>query len=501
MVNAQSGSWGAGARSWGIGQLSIAASIAVAAALLVQGAVQSPPDASRPSGSPLARPAQPLERLPAPTADPLAIDPSADPVLRLARESVPAPEFLRLVRQAVERHPRLGETRAGIAEAEAAEDEARAGMFPSVDTTLNSQRSIARHFEDRGIDNIVERSRAEGRSDLLVSINQPVYDFGATEARIAAAGARLRAAAEEAELAADQVALRAIAAWYDVFAYRALVSLGTVFSAGQADLREAIRVRIDQGVSAPGDLPRVESYIASAEADLARYRRQLANAEARFEEMFGQPPPADIGRAPFVAGPSMSKEMAQLLARSSPEVEGAEALARAARQEAKAARAQTLPSLSAGIDAGKYGVIDTDDYDIRGRLTVRHRLFGGVDARADQARARADQADARASRVRSEAEREAAIAWSDVQALEQQLAALQNSYIASRQSRDVLAERFRVARGTLFDLLEAESGYFNVAATYVRAITELDASRYVLLSRTGRLLPTLDIEPPALEER
>ena len=104
-----------------------------------------------------------------------------------------------------------------------------------------------------------------------------------------------------------------------------------------------------------------------------------------------------------------------------------------------------------------------------------------------------------AARVRSEAEREAAIAWSDVVALEQQLAALENSYIASRQSRDVLAERFRVARGTLFDLLESESGYFNVAATYIRSITELDAARYVLLSRTGRLLSTLDIDPPVLE--
>ena len=492
---------GRSARREGFGQLSLPTSfLAVAAALLGQNGGPQP-DASTPAGSPLVRSAPPLEQLPGHTADPLAIDPSQDPILQLSRESVAGTEFLRLVRQAVDRHPRVSESRAGIAEAEAAEDEARAGLYPSIDSSLLSNRSIARNFDEDDPDNIVERARSEGRTDLIVSINQPVFDFGATEARIAAAGARLRAAAEDAEASADQVALRAIAAWYDVFAYRALVTLGSAFAAGQVDLREAISVRIDQGVSAPGDLPRVESYIASAEADLARFRRQLANAEARFEEMFGQPPPPNIGRAPIVAGPTMSKEMAQFLARSNPEVESAEALARAARQEAKAARAQTLPSLSAGIDAGKYGIIDSNDYDIRGRLTLRHRLFGGVDARADQARARASAADARASRVRNEAEREASIAWSDVKALEQQLAALENSYIASRQSRDVLAERFRVARGTLFDLLESESGYFNVSATYIRAITELDASRYVLLSRTGRLLPTLDIEPPTLEER
>ena len=461
---------------------------------------------AQPSGSPLVQPAPPpvappVTSLPERTRDPLAISRENDPILGLSRQRVGDGEFVALVRQAVDRHPRVTESVAGIAEAEAAEDEARSAYTPTVDIGFNSGRSFVRNFEDASRDNVVERSRAQGRTDLTVSVEQTLFDFGATRSRIAAAGARLRGAALDAEAQADQVALRAIAAWYDVFAYRALVTLGGAFSENQQELRGAIETRISQGVSAPGDLPRVESYIASAEADLARYRRQLANAEARFTEMFGVAPPPDLGRAPVLGPTGISRDMAQLLARASPEVEGAEALARAARQDARAERAQNLPRVSAGIDAGKYGVFDEDDYDVRGRLTVRHRFFGPGEARADQASARANAADARAARVRNEAEREAAIAWSDVLALEQQLAALENSYVASRQSRDVLAERFRVARGTLFDLLESESGYFNVAATYIRSITELDAARYVLLSRTGRLLPTLNIAPPALEVR
>lgn len=464
--------------------------IAVAAAALAQTPRQSTPS------PPVAAE---VSQLPAPTRDPLRIDPGADPILGLGRTSVASAEFVALVQQAVERHPRVDEAQAGIAEAEAAEDEARSALYPTIDLGLNGSRSIVRNFARDNIDNVVERSRAQGRTDATLSVAQTIFDFGATEARIAAAGARLRAASAQAESSADQVALAAIAAWYDVFAYRALVTLGGAFAENQGELRDAIRTRIRSGVSAAGDQPRVESYIASAEADLARYRRQLANAEARFEEMFGVAPPPGLGRAPIVGGAAISKEVAQFLAREAPEVDAAEAQARAARQEARAERAQKLPSITAGLDAGKYGVLNRDDYDVRGRITVRQRFFGGVDARADQAAARANAADARASRVRNEAEREAAIAWSDVRALEQQLAALETSYTASRQSRDVLAERFRVARGTLFDLLESESGYFNVAATYIRAITELDAARYVLLSRTGQLLATLSIEPPLME--
>ena len=468
------------------------------ASLIALAAAAAAPTVPVPVESPVA---SAVPALPAPTRDPLARRPVADPILALGATSVGRADFVRLIQQAVDRHPRVDEAIAGIAEAEAAEDEARAGLFPSIDIGLNSSRSLARNFDRGDPDNVVERARSQGRVDGTVSVAQTLYDFGATEARIKAAGARLRAASATAESSADQVALRAIAAWYDVFAYGALVTLGSAFSENQGELRGAIQTRIASGVSAPGDLPRVDSYIATAEADLARYRRQFANAQARFEEMFGVPAPANLGRAPILDPTAISKEMAQFLALSTPDVQAAEAQARAARQEAKAERAQTLPNVSAGVDAGKYGVFDRDDYDIRGRVTVRQRFFGGVGARADQAKARAGAADARAVRVRSEAEREAAIAWSDVRALEQQLTALESSYVASRQSRDVLAERFRVARGTLFDLLESESGYFNVAASYIRSIIELDAARYVLLSRTGQLLPTFAIAPPALEQK
>ena len=108
------------------------------------------------------------------------------------------------------------------------------------------------------------------------------------------------------------------------------------------------------------------------------------------------------------------------------------------------------------------------------------------------------RADARASRIREEAERDAAIAWSDVRALEQQLEALEAAYIASRRSRDVIAERFRVARGTLFDVVAAEDAYFESATAYIQALTELDAARYVLLSRMGRLLDVLEIDADRL---
>ena len=59
----------------------------------------------------------------------------------------------------------------------------------------------------------------------------------------------------------------------------------------------------------------------------------------------------------------------------------------------------------------------------------------------------------------------------------------------------MIVERFRVARGTLFDVVAAEDSYFESATAYIQAVSELDAARYVLLSRMGRLLELLEIDP------
>ena len=169
------------------------------------------------------------------------------------------------------------------------------------------------------------------------------------------------------------------------------------------------------------------------------------------------------------------------------------ATVRAARDDARAAARDMLPNISTGIDAGRYGLFERRDYDVRARLSLRMRLGGAQGARLDQIRARANGVAARSSRVREETARDAAIAWADVQALGEQTAALERSYVAARLSRDTIEERFRVSRGTLFDVIDANDAYFGAAAAYVESLADRDAAHYVLLARTGRLLPALQI--------
>lgn len=436
--------------------------------------------------------------IPAPADRPLDIDFSNDPILGLARAAASDSAFRALISEAVRRHPATGESAAGEEVAVAELQQAQEAERPSIDASITSYRVLSRAFSNDPF-NVIERSRPVQRTDATINIQQTLFDFGANEARVAAAGARLRSAGAQFEFEQDRVALSAIAAWYDVFGYRALVDLTRAFLEGQRELRGAVEERIRLGASAEGDLARVDSYIAQGQIRLAQFERRLATAEVRFAELTGSPPPPGLERAPGYTFRLASRDAAALAAIGSPAVRAAEAEAAGARLDAKAANADRLPQVSAGIEAGRYGVFENErDYDVRARLSVRQRLFGGIEPRARQFQARARGAEARADRIRVEAERDAAIAWADVQALERQLAALEQAYIASRQSRDVIVARFRAARGTLFDVIASEDAYFSAATAFIQGLTELDAARYILLSRTGRLLERIGIDPDRL---
>lgn len=438
--------------------------------------------------------------LPQASERPLTVDTGADPILSLGQDDAGDPRFRDTVLTAIARHPALAEVQAQLQEARAAKREARAGLLPSAEYSLSAYQIIDRSFRN-SLDNIIQRSVLERRTDLTGQVNQLIWDFGATSYRIGAAGDRLRAASATIDGTADQIALNTIAAWYDIFAGRTLLGLAEAYRQSVVENRDSVKQRIDQGASAASDIARVDTAIASLDTRLARYRRELANAEARYQELTGAPPPSAMTRGPVLGTLPAGVEGAREAAENVPTVTIARAQSEAARREAKALRADTLPQLSASVEAGRYGAFEVArDYDVRARLTLRQRLFGGIYERAEQGEARAVAARARADRAREEAGRDAATAYTDLMAIEAEIASLASAYVASRQTRDALTTRFLASRGSLLDVLAASDTYFAAAAAYIQAIAERDAARYVLLSRTGRLLTALDI-PSAAAER
>ena len=433
--------------------------------------------------------------LPAPVARPLAIDPATDPILILADRSGDAAYFTGIVKSGVRMHPSIDEAQALARQAQEVKDEAESAQYPQVEVGLSSYRVIAQSFRNE-LDNLLQRARPNARTDITGNVTQRLIDFGATVDRISSAESTIQAALADVDNVAAQLALNTIGAWYDLFAARTLLQLTSDYRESVAKGADQMRQRIEQGQSAPADMARVDTELASLDVRAARYRRQVASAEARFQELTGQPVPEDLGRAPLLGSAPITREGARIEAENIPAVRSARAQARAAEKAAEAAREDTLPLVTAQVAAGRYGAFEVSkDYDVRAIVNVRQLLFGPGDARADQARERSRASDARAVRVREESGRDAAIAFSDLKALEAQLQSLKEAYIASRTTRDAISQRFRYSRGSLLDVLAANDTYFAAAAAYVDGLTQRDAAYYVLLARTGRLLGALDIRP------
>lgn len=433
-----------------------------------------------------------LPSLPEPSAQPLAVPESTDPILRVADQVAPRADFMAAMARLLASSPEVIEALAGERVAEAQRSEARSGLFPIVDLRIAGTRALARNFSNDP-DNVIERSRGGGRLDYLASAQQLLFDFGATSRRIEAAAAEIESAQAGIERASEAVALRAIAAWYDAFAYGQMEWLAEAMVTDRKELAQFVDLRITQGVAAEVDRARVESAIASGTLRLAQFARERANADARYLEYFGTAPVRPLLRAPPPDLGMQSRDLILAKARASSTVRQAEARARGADATARAAKSDLFPVVTTGVEASRYGLLERDrlDYDVRAQFTIRQRLFGPGKPRYDQARAKAAAADARAEIIRREALREADIAWSDVEVLGTMLDAHRADYIASRVTRDAVAERFRVSRGTLFDVIDAEDRLFTAAASYIRALSEYDAARYVLLARSGQLMSAL----------
>lgn len=435
-------------------------------------------------------------RLPDPNPAPLSDGAAPDTILAIATAQADEAAFHQVIAEALKANPSLTEGRAEGAAALAAKRAADSAQLPRVDLALSANRAIAREFSNDP-DNVIERARGSGRVDATASVEQIIVDFGASRKRIDAAIERIGATEAEYDRKSEAVALRAVSAWYDLFAFGHLTELAENFIGQNEKLRAAVDSRIAQGVAAPVERAQIDGAVASARLRLAQYAREYANARARFRELFAIDAPGRIARAPAPELERLSDDALTARAAGSAPVRVAEASARAARADADAARADTQPNITAGVDAGRFGLYEPGrrDYDVRGRVTFRYRLFGPGDARADEARARANAADARALSVRLEAEREARIAWADVASLDDILAAYRDDYLASRVTRDAVVERFRAVRGSLFDTLDAEDRLFAAAANYIRTISERDAAVFVALARSGDLLRFLKITP------
>ncbi len=394
------------------------------------------------------------------------------------------------IRRAVGRHPAYHRQVSTLDETKAGARRARAALYPQLSAQLTGDYVLTRDF-DSGTDNVVESLRPREQFKAGVSASQLVFDGGATFQRIKSARARHSEFKNSISTRINDLSFTALGVYHDLLTQQALLALGEAFIHRHEKILGDVKERERLGASARADIMRTVGRLAVARARVAEIREAQKLAEIRYEEFFTEKPGV-LTRPSFDAVMVKSREQAATVAvQHNPEIAMAAARADASRAEYKAAKGARLPEVRVSVNAVKFDVFDSgDDFDVRAGLNLNYDIFGGGARAADiaQAGSRARQAKFGEAQARQEIARDAAVAYERREGAAARLEALEVAVIANDETRELVLERYRVARGDLIDVLQAENDYFESGVAYLIGLANRDMATYGLMEHTGDLL-------------
>lgn len=394
------------------------------------------------------------------------------------------------IRRAVGAHPAYHAQASTLDEARAERRRARAALYPQLSTQLNGDYTLTRDFAD-DTDNVVESLRPREQFTAGVSASQLVYDGGATFQRIRSARARDSEFKNALSTRINDLSLTALSAYHDLATHQALVVLGDAFIRRHESILADVRERERLGAGSRADVTRAVARLAAARARVSEIRESKQLAEIRYIEFFNETP--GVVARPALAGLSVDNRDAAVDAAfaNNPEIAAAAARADAQRAEYKAAKGARLPEVRLSVDAVKFDVFESgDDFDVRAGVNLNYNIFtgGGRAAEIALAATRARQEKFNEEQIRREVSREASIAFERRAAAASRLEALGEAVIAHDETRALVLERYRVARGDLIDVLQAENDYFEAGIAYLTGLANGDMAAYALMEHTGDLL-------------
>jgi len=263
----------------------------------------------------------------------------------------------------------------------------------------------------------------------------------------------------------------------------------------------------DVGQGRRADALQPEARLALAQASLSQLRGQLAQVEAAFLLLTGQPPGAlaDTGSFQAKLPASLSVALAQAL-ETHPSIRAAQKDLDAAKADRESLRSRFVaPQVALEVGASSNQDLDGvrgANADRFAMLRLRYNLFrGGIDdSRVREAEARVDEALANYARARNDAERELRQAWQVLAEDRVRLPQLRRYAEASARVVTSYRAQFSIGQRTLLDVLNAENELFSARSNQSTVSSAVTLGELRVLAAMGRLLETLGVDLNAIPQ-
>lgn len=367
------------------------------------------------------------------------------------------PLLSRLVEEACATNIPLAEAAARVRQSRASLDAARAALRPSLG--LSASASANKTF-DPSSDSRGARAGADAGWELDL--------FGANRRSAEAAGAEVRAAESDAEMARLSLRAETASAYVQLRLAEALLAVAEENLAASEESLEIAKAKDASGLAAGSGLAASEASVASARAAVPARRAAVSAAARAIEALLARPPfaleeelagkaggggsPRDSAAAVPVAPALPAATPAEALARR-PDVLKAEASLHAATARVGAARAARYPSvnLAAGASVSASSLSDwsrtTTELSFGPSVSLPLFRGGALAAAEERARAAADEALLAWRDTVLSAVHEAQRAWTELDAETARAADLARAAVKEEEALEAAVSLWKAGSG------------------------------------------------------
>ncbi|WP_162617934.1 TolC family outer membrane protein [Salinicola halophilus] len=372
----------------------------------------------------------------------------------------------------------------------------RGAYLPSIDV----EARVGYGENETETDGISRTSDPHSYRRGQITLSQLIWDGNTTLERIRQADAESDYQRWQVAAAANQVGLVTIESYLDVLLRQRLLELAQRNVDTHQRIAADIRRRGELGAGTATDTTQVEGRMAQAQASLIAARNNLDDAISSFLRYVGESPrnltlpdAVDTSAVPDDFDAAMAMATAQ-----NPLVISASHSIAAAQHEVAAERGDFLPTFRA--EASR---LASRDYDYDGNqaddwnadLVMSWNLYrGGIDtaqmrSREEALRAVRYDSDRSLREIRDELR----LAWNARDYVSSQVGFLSQYVDSAQKTRVNYRKQFDIGRRTLLDMLDSETELFEAQQAEVQAEFALRRANYRLLSATGQLLDTLEV--------
>ena len=228
---------------------------------------------------------------------------------------------------------------------------------------------------------IADKYQTSDQVSVSVSATQPLYSGGRLSANIRAQEAAVMAARENLRQVESAVLLRVVQAYVEVNRAAEALTIAEQNVVVLTRQREEAQVRFEVGASTRTDVAQAEARLATSQTSLIAARATLANAQAAYAQVVGQPP-GKLEKEPSVASllPADVTNAFRAAQENNPALRAAYLRERQSAEQVVAAKSAYRPSvtaqLTAGYDPNVFG--QTEDTAITGAIRASVPLFTGL---------------------------------------------------------------------------------------------------------------------------